>query len=301
KYESVPKRLDEEYHAIKDDTPLVNMYTTREKRRKSKQIARESSTPKTSLKIRIKQKKSTPTTPLPPSDDRERDYIIEANQLSLAEAKTTKVYEEQHNVDAVEKRILEDDVDKLVEAEEYFSGSEFADTMILSDEDFGVRIEPVSHKENPEEIVDDDKKKDDDDDHDDQSLIKTRRTGSSEIKTDQMQTPVPSPLRPNRTDLSSNKTVTKDLTVFDTPMSYVPSQDPTKLTSSLRTHLQGVITRMCKRQATNDLIKDNLSRLVTDAIKKEIESSQADVPALISQEYVAHAPKIIEGIFKIHM
>nr|GEZ37547.1 hypothetical protein [Tanacetum cinerariifolium] len=91
-----------------------------------------------------------------------------------------------------------------------------------------------------------------------------------------MQTPVPSPLRPNRTDLSSDKTVTKDLTVFDTPMSYVPSQDPTKLTSSLCTHLQGVITRMYKRQATNDLIKDNLSRLVTDAVKKEIESSQAD-------------------------
>nr|GEZ61758.1 hypothetical protein [Tanacetum cinerariifolium] len=30
KYESIPKRLDKEYHTIKDDTPLVNMYTTRE-------------------------------------------------------------------------------------------------------------------------------------------------------------------------------------------------------------------------------------------------------------------------------
>ncbi|GKC75501.1 hypothetical protein Tco_1126275, partial [Tanacetum coccineum] len=30
KYESIPKRLKEEYYTIKDDTPMVNMYTTRE-------------------------------------------------------------------------------------------------------------------------------------------------------------------------------------------------------------------------------------------------------------------------------
>ncbi|GKF39475.1 hypothetical protein Tco_0119536 [Tanacetum coccineum] len=28
KYESVPKRLEEDYHKIKNDTPLVNVYTT---------------------------------------------------------------------------------------------------------------------------------------------------------------------------------------------------------------------------------------------------------------------------------
>ncbi|GJR74892.1 hypothetical protein Tco_0087257 [Tanacetum coccineum] len=28
KYESIPKRLEEDYHLIKDDTPLVNVYTT---------------------------------------------------------------------------------------------------------------------------------------------------------------------------------------------------------------------------------------------------------------------------------
>ncbi|GKE24022.1 hypothetical protein Tco_1435534 [Tanacetum coccineum] len=27
-YESIPKKLEEEYHAIKDDTPLVSVYTT---------------------------------------------------------------------------------------------------------------------------------------------------------------------------------------------------------------------------------------------------------------------------------
>ncbi|GKD26231.1 hypothetical protein Tco_1232445 [Tanacetum coccineum] len=28
KFESVPKRLEEEFHSIKDDTPLVSIYTT---------------------------------------------------------------------------------------------------------------------------------------------------------------------------------------------------------------------------------------------------------------------------------
>ncbi|GKD12142.1 hypothetical protein Tco_1196549 [Tanacetum coccineum] len=60
-------------------------------------------------------------------------------------------------------------------------GTEFADTIFLSDEDSGDRLEPVSHKENPENNDDEDddekkkgaKKDDDDDDHDDHALIKT--------------------------------------------------------------------------------------------------------------------------------
>ncbi|GKE82362.1 hypothetical protein Tco_1552362, partial [Tanacetum coccineum] len=164
-------------HTIKDDTLLVNMYTIGEvmirgmqipidlltdeiketqaykdyvdeyerKKKKGKQIAGESSTPKISLKIRIKQKKPIPTTPLPHSNDRERDDIIEATQLSLVVAKTAKS-----------------------------GGSEFADTVLLSDDDSGNRLEPESYKENQDEVIndeekkdDDDKKKDDDDDDDD--------------------------------------------------------------------------------------------------------------------------------------
>ncbi|GJZ79933.1 hypothetical protein Tco_0644770, partial [Tanacetum coccineum] len=45
----------------------------------------------------------------------------------------------------------------------------------------------------------------------------------------------------------------------------------------------------------------NLPIIVADVINKERGSSQADVPDLISQELDAHAPKIIEELFKIHM
>ncbi|GJZ31419.1 hypothetical protein Tco_0576466 [Tanacetum coccineum] len=174
KDQSIPKRLDEEYHTIKDDTLLVNMYTTG------------------------RQRKSTPAAPFPPSNDAARDDIIKATQLSLVEDKTAK----------------------LVEGDDESSGDEYADTMILSDEDSDDRIEPGSHKKNSEEIVDDNEKNDDDkhgdakidegkddddDDHSDHSLIRNRRTGSSEIKIEKMQTLISSPPRSIRTGLSLDK------------------------------------------------------------------------------------------------
>ncbi|GJV08726.1 putative reverse transcriptase domain-containing protein [Tanacetum coccineum] len=104
-----------------------------ENKKKGKQIARESRLPKPSLKIRIRQKKSTAITPLPP----------------------------------IEKKIIYEDVEKLVEGKDELDSDEFADNVLLSDEDSGDRIEPESPKEKPEEIVDDEEEKDDDDKHDD--------------------------------------------------------------------------------------------------------------------------------------
>ncbi|GKE17420.1 hypothetical protein Tco_1424997, partial [Tanacetum coccineum] len=53
--------------------------------------------------------------------------------------------------------------------------------------------------------------------------------------------------------------------------------------------------------STNDLITDNLPRIVANVMKKEREFSTTVVPALISQEFVTHAPKIIEEHFRIYM
>nr|GEY03851.1 hypothetical protein [Tanacetum cinerariifolium] len=163
KYESVPNRLEEDYHTIKDDTLLVNVYTTgkstrtpnpevvQKRKRKGKQVAGESSSPKPSLKIRIKQQKVTPTTPLPPSDDQECDEIIESTQLSLALEKRSKVYEEQPNVAEVKEQLLEDDVQKIVKGEDDSGCNDFADTVLLSDEDFD---HSISHQ--PWKIIFDD-------------------------------------------------------------------------------------------------------------------------------------------------
>ncbi|GJV07648.1 hypothetical protein Tco_1345304 [Tanacetum coccineum] len=237
KFDSIPKRLEEEYHSIKDDTPLVSVYTTRNVTVRGMlildglltDVIRETSLPKPSLKVRIRQQK--PSTIIPsPSDDKERDEIHEATQLSLALHKTSKAAKEQENVAAVEKKILEEDVENIIEGEDEESdATDFDNSVFLNDEeDFDTRLEPRSHKENLKSIDDeeeekkDDKKNDNDDDdddnHTDHALIKTR--GIKE-KVDEV--------------------------------------------------LHEIVPKIASN-ATNDLIDENLPRIVANAVKKERES-----------------------------
>ncbi|GJV09654.1 hypothetical protein Tco_1351195 [Tanacetum coccineum] len=142
-----------------------------------------------SLKVTVKQKKTTLILPL--SDDKERDEIAKATLLSLTMHKTTLVAEAQENVAKVQEKLVEKEIEKMVEGEEdkELYASEFVDSMLNDDvDDFGTRIEPESHKENPEVVVNDDddetekEKKDakkddaeekDNDDHTDHTLVGT--------------------------------------------------------------------------------------------------------------------------------
>ncbi|GJX61647.1 hypothetical protein Tco_0294547 [Tanacetum coccineum] len=288
-------------------------------KKKRKRAAGGTSSPIPSLKIRVRQQMPIFTTPIPPlSDDRERDEIHEATQLSLALHKAAKLAEEQENVAAVEEQLLKEVVEKIFEGEDKESyANEFADLVFLNEEDSSTMIEPGSHKENPETVDDDDEKKkdhkkdddddDDNDDHNDHALIRTRRTGSSKVRTEKMQTPIPSPPRSPRKDLYSDKAITKELvvSVTSTPTPATSSQRRAKLISKKYSHIPGALHKICKCQdffdATNDLIADNLPRVMADAVKKEREALKAIVPALISKEFVDHAPKIIKELFKIHM
>ncbi|GJX97529.1 hypothetical protein Tco_0353327 [Tanacetum coccineum] len=54
-------------------------------------------------------------------------------------------------------------------------------------------------------------------------------------------------------------------------------------------------------KTTDEIMQDNLHWLVVDVVKKEKERTKADVPALVSQEFVAHAPQIIEELFRTYM
>ncbi|GKE17350.1 hypothetical protein Tco_1424927 [Tanacetum coccineum] len=135
------------------------------------------------------QQKSVSTTPPPPSDDQERYEIHKATLLSLALHKTAKIAEEQEKVPAVKEKILEEDVEKLVEGEDNKSM---------------LRSLPILYslmKKTLEEEKDDKKDDDDDnDDHDDQALIRTRRLGSLEDRTRKMQTLIPSLSHPAKAE-----------------------------------------------------------------------------------------------------
>nr|GEU51108.1 hypothetical protein [Tanacetum cinerariifolium] len=203
KYESIPKMLEEEYHTIKDDTPMVNMYTTGQVTICGTHIPNDFVTDvikdTQAYKDYVEMYKgvevptiqpelveSTQGTHMTPRATKTPNLVVVYKKRV---DKTAKVYEEQQIVAAVEKKILEKYVEKLVEVEDESDGDEFADTVILSDEHSGDKIEPGSHKKKPKEIVIDDEKNDDDDknddakddkddddnDGDDQSLIRTQR------------------------------------------------------------------------------------------------------------------------------
>ncbi|GJU27930.1 hypothetical protein Tco_1166551 [Tanacetum coccineum] len=93
------------------------------------------------------------------NDDRERNEIAEATLLSLTLHKTSLAAEAQENIAKVQKKLAEEEIEKLVEGDEDEESyaSEFADSVLNDDvDDSGTRLEPGSHKENPEKVDDDD-------------------------------------------------------------------------------------------------------------------------------------------------
>ncbi|GKE08702.1 hypothetical protein Tco_1412253 [Tanacetum coccineum] len=193
-------------------TPTLTIASSQRKKRK--QRAGETSSPRKPLKVTIRQKKqSTPSIP-PPSDDKERDDIAKVTLLSLILHKTVLAVEAQENVSKVQENLAEEEIEKMVEGkeDEESYASEFADSMLNDDiDDSGTRIEPESYKENPEVVADEDvsKKKDDEkdedkvndddvekvddavlvndnDDHTDHTLVGNHATGSMETRNAQM-------------------------------------------------------------------------------------------------------------------
>ncbi|GJW52659.1 retrotransposon protein, putative, unclassified [Tanacetum coccineum] len=193
----------------------------------SKQVAGETSSPRKSLKITIKQKKLSSTIIPPPSDD-----IAKATILSLTLRKPTKIAEEQENVAAIEEKLFEGDVVKIIEGED-------EESYAINDDD--------------EEEKKDEQKDDEEDDHNDHALVRNNVTGSSEIRNEKMQTLIPSPPRSPRTDLSSVKTISHELTATVSPTHTTASQDRSKVDKILHEIIPQIASR-----ATNDLIEDNL-------------------------------------------
>ncbi|GKD98879.1 hypothetical protein Tco_1382776, partial [Tanacetum coccineum] len=131
------------------------------------------------------------------------------------------------------------------------------------------KLEPGSHKDKPENVDDDDDKYDEKVDEKEGG-----ETGSLETKTDKMQTPIPTPPRSPRTILSSDKNITHELTET--------------------VHFAGCVDV----NATEELIENNLKPCIAATIIEDRDAFRSEVPDLVSQEFNAQAPKIIEDLFK---
>ncbi|GJZ72734.1 putative ribonuclease H-like domain-containing protein [Tanacetum coccineum] len=227
--------IEEYYHSIKVDIPLVSVYTTGNVLVRGMLIPKYEtvfmnvdvpmSQPQLVVSTQGMHRKKPSTTPIPPLiNDRERDEIAKATLLSLTLHKTTLAAEAQENIAKVQEKLAEEESEKMVEGDEDEESyaSEFADSVLNDDvDDSGTRLEPRSHKKIPEKKDDVEiekekkdeeieKEKNNDNVEETDKFVKEKDivddvTGSMEIKKEQKQTPIPSPTRSPRNVSSSDK------------------------------------------------------------------------------------------------
>ncbi|GKB41957.1 hypothetical protein Tco_0886899 [Tanacetum coccineum] len=136
-------------------------------------------------------------------------------------------------------------------------------TVKKNNDDSEDRIEPRSHKDNPEVVVDDNDKEIEKQDDE---------MGSLEIRNEETHTTIPTPLSSPRKILSSDKKTFQELTnIVSNPTTSTSKHSQVKKRISKKySNLPGALRRMCRRQ----------------------------VPDFVSKEFKAHAPAIIEELFK---
>ncbi|GJT88743.1 retrovirus-related pol polyprotein from transposon TNT 1-94 [Tanacetum coccineum] len=254
-------------------TPTLT--TASPQRKKRKQCAGETSSLRKPLKVTVKKKKQSTSSISPPGDDREWDEVAEATILSLTLHKIALATEAQENIANVQEKLDEEEIEKMVEGDEDEESyaSKFADSMINDDVyDSNTRIEPESHKEHLKNVNDDDEEienemKDDEIDKEEKNddvektnkVVKEKNkdegaSSSMNFRNENMRTPIPTPTRSLRKDLSSDKTIYKELTTAGSPTTATTSKDSSipkrkKRFISYRTKILPVsIASMCRRR-----------------------------------------------------
>ncbi|GJW84651.1 hypothetical protein Tco_0157796 [Tanacetum coccineum] len=258
KYPSISPRLEEDYHSIKDDISLVSVYTT--------------------------------------GNVTVQGMLI-PNAFLTDEIRATDDYKEYETVFIGVAVPMNQPQPIVVEgAQDDESYASKCSSSMLNDDDFGNRLEPEIHKENLEVIHDDD----DDNKSEKKDEKKDDEISSLEIRTEKMQTPIPTLPRSPRLILSSNKNINKELMVTVSTSTTTSSKDPHKKRhiSIKYNHFPDALPRMCRHQGY--MIKDMEKKYVTidEFWKVHGKVDQSEVPALISKDFDAQAPKIIEERFK---
>ncbi|GKA17736.1 hypothetical protein Tco_0697573 [Tanacetum coccineum] len=280
KYPSIPRIHDEDYHSIKDDTPLVSVYSVGNVLFRGMQILdafltveirttndyKEYETVFVRVDVPMNQPQpivstqgtyrssprahGTPTLTAASPEGKKRmqragETMAEATILSLTLHKIALAAEAQENIAKVQEKLDEEEIEKMVEGDEDEESyaSEFVDSMINDDvDDSGTRKEPESHKEHLNNVNDDDenikkeikddeikKEKKNDDVEKTDEVVKEKDNDegaldSMEFRNEKMQTPIPRPTRSPRTDLSSDKIISEELTAIVSPTTATTSK-----------------------------------------------------------------------------
>ncbi|GKA79959.1 hypothetical protein Tco_0786555 [Tanacetum coccineum] len=224
KFPNNTKRLEEDYHSIKYDVPLMSVYTT------GNVLVQGMLIPDALLTAEIRETNDfkeyetvSPIVYASPSVSMKRKQIIGEFSSPQQSLKIT----------IKQKQTVEKD-----------------------DDDSKDRIEPGSHKDNSEVVDDDDDKEREKQDGE---------IGSLEIRNEETQTTIPTPLSSPRKILSSDKKTFHELTdiVSNPTISTSKHLHVKKRISSKYSHLPGALRRMCMHQGY--MIQDMKRKCVTTA------------------------------------
>ncbi|GJY49414.1 hypothetical protein Tco_0439370 [Tanacetum coccineum] len=247
---------------------------------------------------------------------RERDAIAEATLLSLALHKTTLDAEAQENIAKVQEKLDGEEIEKIVEDEESYA-SAFADSVFNDDVDDSEDVEIEKEKD----IADNGT-----------GSMEIRK----EQKQTPISSPTRSPRNVSSSDKTVYEELTAIISPTTTITSKDSSTTKRKKRSfSHKTKtLPGSIAEMYKRRGqihshiknkfitheffmgkiqevldhcnkvipemtfakTNEMIKEEMPQLVKLVVDKDREVSPVNILDIVSKEFVAHGPKMIEEL-----
>ncbi|GJV90702.1 hypothetical protein Tco_1538515 [Tanacetum coccineum] len=324
-----PIQVEEDYNSIKDDVPLVSVYTT------GNVSVRGMLIPDAFLTAEVRET----------DDFKEYETVfmkvavpINQPQPVVSTQGTNRNTPRAHRLPIVSTNPLETKKRKQTAGESSSPRKSLKITIKQrqivekDDDDSEDRIEPGSHKENPKFVDDDDDKAEEKQSDD---------MGSLEIRNEETQTIIPTPPSSHRKILSLDKKIDQELTDIVSIPTITTSKHSQvkKLISSKYSHLPGALCMMCRRQGymiqdmerkcvptekfwethnkiddilheivpqisknvTNDLIEYNLKPCIANTIIEDRDAFRSEVPALVSQEFNAHAPAIIKELFKSYV
>ncbi|GKD24525.1 hypothetical protein Tco_1230739 [Tanacetum coccineum] len=329
KFLDIPKRLEEDYHSIKDDVPLVSVYTTGNVLVRGMLVLDVFLTAEIIETNNFKKYEMVFI---------KVDVLMNQPQPVVSTQGTHRITPSAHRSPTISASPLVSKKRKQIAGESSSPQQSLKitikqkQTVEKDDDDSEDRIEPGSHKDNPEVVDDDDDKEREKQDDE---------MGSLEIRNEETQTTIPTPLSSPRKILSLDKKTFQELTDIVSNPTISTSKQPQvkKRISSKYSHLPGALRRMCRRQGymiqdmerkcvttakfwethnkiddilhevvpqiaenvTNDLIESNLKPCIVNTIIEDLDAFRLEVYAFISQEFKAHAPAIIEELFKNHV
>nr|GEW22581.1 hypothetical protein [Tanacetum cinerariifolium] len=190
-------RIKEDYQSIKDDIPLVSVYTSRNV------LVRGMLIPDAFLT------KAICATDDLRSDDRERDEVAEATIISLTLHKTALAAKAQENIAKVQEKQTRRRLKiwlKVTKMKNHMQIEKEKKDEEIENKKKDDNIEKTDKVVNKKDIVDD-------------------VTGSMGIRKEQKQTPIPSPIRSPMNVSSSDKIVHEELTATVSPRSATTSND----------------------------------------------------------------------------